>query len=72
LVFFIAIIFVQHRDIPRYSLPLWPMALVAFERFFTDKRFLLVFFFLLPAIYLFAWDFIIYNVMPISNWAAYL
>lgn len=72
LVFFIAIIFVQHRDIPRYSLPLWPMALVAFERFFTDKKFLLVFLFLLPAIYLFAWDFIIYNVMPISNWSPYL
>lgn len=72
LIFFIAIIFVQHRDIPRYSLPLWPMALIAFERFFTDKKFLIVFLFLLPSIYLFAWNFIVYNVMPISNWRPYL
>ncbi len=72
LIFFLAIISVQHRDIPRYSLPLWPMALIAFEKFFIEKRFLIVFIFLLPAIYLFAWNFIIYNIMPLSNWAPYL
>ncbi len=68
LIFFIAIIFVQHRDISRYSLPLWPMACIAFEKFFTSKRFLLVLIFLLPAIYLFSWNFIAYNIMPISDW----
>lgn len=72
LIFLLALIWVQHRDIPRYSLPLWPMAVIAFEKFFTDKKFLIVFIFLLPALYLFAWNFIIYNVMPISNWAPYL
>ena len=72
LIFFLAVINVQHRDIPRYSLPIWPMAIIAFEKLFTDKKFLLVFVFLLPALYLFAWNFIIYNVMPISNWAPYL
>lgn len=72
LVFFLAIIFVQHRDIPRYSLPLWPMAIIAFKDFFRTKKFLIVFFFLLPAIFLFAWNFIIYNILPVSNWAAYL
>ncbi len=72
LVFFLAIISVQHRDIPRYSLPIWPMALIAFESFFTNKKFLLVFLLLLPAIYLFAWNFIVYNIMPIANWSPYL
>ena len=72
LIFYIAILFVQHKDIPRYSLPLWPMALVTFEKFFTSKKFLVIFFILLPAIYLFAWDFIVFNIMPISNWQPYL
>jgi len=72
LVFYIAILFVQHKDIPRYSLPLWPFALIAFEKFFTSKKFLIVFILLLPVIYLFAWNFIVYNIMPISDWKAFL
>lgn len=72
LVFFVATIFVQHRDISRYSLPLWPLALIALENFFTSKRFLIIFLILLPAIFLYAWNFLSYNVMPISDWAAFL
>lgn len=72
LVFFTATLFVQHRDISRYSLPLWPLALIAFEKFFTSKKFLLIGLILLPAIFLFAWNFLLYNVMPISNWAPFL
>lgn len=72
LVFFIATTFVQHRDISRYSLPMWPIACIALEKFFTSKKFLLVFLILLPAIFLYAWNFIIYNILPISNWQAFL
>lgn len=72
LIFFLSLITVKHRDIPRYSLPLWPMTLITFEKFFTEKRFLIVFILLLPAVYFFAWNFIIYNIMPVSNWAPYL
>lgn len=72
LIFFLSLITVKHRDIPRYSLPLWPMTLITFEKFFTEKRFLIVFIFLLPAVYFFAWNFIVYNIMPVSNWAPYL
>lgn len=72
LVFYTALIFVQHKDIPRYSLPIWPLAAISFENFLTSKRFLIVFILLLPAIYLFAWNFIVYNIMPISNWKPYL
>ncbi len=72
LVFFIATLFVQHRDISRYSLPLWPLALIAFEKFFTSKKFLIIFIILLPAIFLFAWNFLLYNIMPISDWSAFL
>jgi len=71
-VFFLATIFVQHRDISRYSLPMWPMAVIAFEKFFTSKKFLVVFLILLPAIFFYAWNFLGYNVMPISDWRAFL
>ena len=72
LVFFIATTFIQHRDISRYSLPLWPLALIAFEKFFISKKFLFIFLILLPAIFLYVWNFLPYNVMPISDWAAFL
>ena len=72
LVFLTATAFVQHRDITRYSLPLWPMAVIAFEHFFTSRRFLIALIILLPAIYFYAWNFMTYNIMPISNWAPYL
>ncbi|PJA55822.1 hypothetical protein CO165_01535, partial [Candidatus Roizmanbacteria bacterium CG_4_9_14_3_um_filter_33_18] len=72
LVFFTATLFVQHRDISRYALPLWPLALITFENFFTSKKFLIIFIILLPAIFLFAWNFLNYNVMPISDWAPFL
>ncbi len=72
LVFFIATIFVQHRDIARYSLPLWPMACVALEELFTSKKFFTVLIILLPAIYLYAWNFLVYNTMPIANWQPFL
>ena len=72
LVFFTATLFVQHRDISRYSLPLWPLAVIAFEKFFTSKKFLIILVILLPAIFLYAWNMLLYNVMPISDWSAFL
>lgn len=72
LVFFIATIFVQHRDINRYSLALWPLALIAFEKFFTSKKFLIIFVIMLFAIYLYGWNFLNYNVMPIADWKPFL
>lgn len=72
LIFFIAVISVQHRDISRYSLPLLPFALIVFEKFFTSKKFLICLLLLLPAIYLYSWNFLIYNTAPIGDWAPFL
>ncbi|KKP86985.1 MAG: hypothetical protein UR89_C0009G0006 [Candidatus Roizmanbacteria bacterium GW2011_GWA2_35_8] len=72
LVFFVATLFIQHRDIGRYSLPLWPLALIAHEKFFTSKKFIVICIILLPAIYLYAWNFLGYNIMPIADWTPYL
>ena len=72
LVFFIATLFIQHRDIGRYSLPLWPMALIAHEKFFTSKKFIAICIVLFPAIFFYAWNFLSYNIMPIADWTPYL
>lgn len=72
LVFFIGLIFVQHRDISRYALPLWPISCIVFERFLTSKKTLFAYIIILPAIYLYAWTFIQGNAMPVSNWAPFL
>ena len=72
LVFFIATTFVQHRDISRYSLPLWPLACISFEKFFTSKKFLIALIILLPAIYMYGWNFMVYNIMPIGEWMPFL
>ncbi|OGK54288.1 hypothetical protein A3H78_01330 [Candidatus Roizmanbacteria bacterium RIFCSPLOWO2_02_FULL_36_11] len=72
LVFFISIISVQHRDVSRYSLPMLPLALITFEDFLTSKKFLLVLILLLPAIYFYAWNFMLYNIAPIADWTAFL
>lgn len=72
LVYLTATMFVQHRDISRYSLPLWPMACIAFENFFTSKKFKIAAMILLPAIFLYAWNFLVQNIMPIGEWQPFI
>lgn len=72
LVFLTAASFVQHRDISRYSLPLWPLACIAFEQVLTSKKALIVGSVLIAGIYMYAWNFLGSNVMPISEWLPFL
>ncbi len=72
MVFFAATTFVQHRDISRYSLPIWLFTPIAFEKFFTSKKFMIVLIILLPAIFLYAWNFSLFNIMPIGEWKPFL
>lgn len=71
-VFFLAVLSVAHKDIPRYALPLWPLSCIAFEKFFTSKRFLIVSVILLPALFAYSWNFLLYNIMPIADWSPFL
>lgn len=70
--FAISILFIQHRDISRYSLPLWALACITFEHILTSKKALLVGSILFAGIYLYAWNFLGSNVMPISEWLPFL
>ena len=72
LVYFIVTLFIQHRDIARYSLPIWPLAAIAFESFFTSKKFLIIFIIIFPGIMLYAWNFLQYNILPISDWRPFI
>lgn len=70
--FTLATIFVAHRDISRYLSPIYPFLLLAFSPLLTKKSFRLAFLAILPAIWLYAINFVIGNTAPISNWAPYL
>ncbi|MCL5409627.1 MAG: glycosyltransferase family 39 protein [Patescibacteria group bacterium] len=67
LTFFTATIFVAHRDISRYILPVMPFVIIAFERVLVSKEFKIALIILLPAIYLYAQNFIINNTAPVPN-----
>lgn len=71
-VFFLSILFVSHRDIARYSLPIVPFLFVAFSKLLTSKEFRWVLLLLLIPIYLFSLAFIAGNVTPIPDWAPLL
>ena len=71
-IFFASILFVSHRDIIRYSLPVVPFLLLAFSETLVKKDFKKVFILLILPIYLFSLAFIAQSAMPISNWAPFL
>lgn len=71
-VFYLSIIFVSHRDISRYFLPAVPLLLIGQAKFFTSKKFLAALTILLPALFLYAINFISFNAMPIADWTPYL
>jgi hypothetical protein len=72
LLFTIATIFVGHRDISRYIAPVYPFIILSLGKFLTQKRILLVFIILIPAVILYSINFITGNTAPIGNWAPYL
>lgn len=72
LVYFLATVFVAHRDIARYSLPMWPFLLIGFDSFLQKKEFKIAFWLILPAIYLYALNFVLGNTAPIADWTPYL
>ena len=71
-VFFLSTLFVAHRDIARYSLPLAPFALIAWKEVILKKEFRWIMILLALPIYLYAWNFILNNQAPIPDWAPYL
>ena len=58
---------VVHRDIARYTLPIFPFLIIAFEKVLISREFKIVLVILSLAIYLYSQNFLIENVAPIPN-----
>jgi hypothetical protein len=71
-IFFITTLFVAHRDLMRYSLPLVPFMLIAFREVLVKREFKIALGIVAIPIYLYSLAFIAQNVMPIANWAPFL
>jgi len=69
--FYLSTLFVAHRDISRYSAPLYAFWLIAFTPYLKKWEFKIIFLIILPAIFLYAINFITYNVAPIADWTPY-
>jgi len=71
-IFFISTIFVSHRDLIRYSLPIVPFLFAAFSDTLVKREFKIAMAVLIIPIYLFSLAYISQNVMPIADWAPFL
>lgn len=71
-IYFASILFVSHRDLLRYALPIVPFIILAFSETLIKKEFKWTIVFLTIPIYLFSLSFISQNIMPIGNWAPLL
>lgn len=72
IIFVIATLLVSHRDISRYIAPVYPFLFLAFAKKITSKPVIIILFLLIPAVFLYAINFIIGNTAPIADWANYL
>lgn len=72
LIFTVASVLVAHRDISRYMIPVYPFVFLAFGKKISRPKVKLIFFLLIPAVILYAINFIIGNTAPITTWAPYL
>lgn len=71
LTYLVAAVFVAHRDISRYILPVTPFILIAFEKVLTSKEFKIILPIIALAIYFYAQNFILSNTAPIPNLGIY-
>lgn len=71
LVFYTTILFVSHRDISRYSLPLVPIVLFGLSNLFDRKEVRWAIMLLVIPCFFYTLNFISHNTVSISNWAPF-
>lgn len=71
LTYVIASSFVAHRDISRYTLPVIPFVIIAYEKVLVSKEFKIVLVILALAIYLYSQNFILANTVPLPDLTPY-
>jgi hypothetical protein len=71
-IWLLSIFFVSHRDIARYSLPIFPLILISAAPILQNKHVKLLLAILIIPICLYSINFIAGNVTPISDWTPLL
>ncbi len=71
-VFYTTILFVSHRDISRYALPLVPVVLLGLSEIFQRKEVRVIFVLLLIPLYFYSLNFLTHNSVQIPTWAPFL
>lgn len=71
-VFYTTTLFVSHRDLLRYALPIVPFLIIAYHKELMKKEFVVACCVILIPIFLFSFAFISNNIMPISDWGPLL
>jgi len=67
LVYLSASTLIAHRDISRYTLPIFPFLIIAFEKILVSKEFKIILPIILLAIYLYTQNFLLANTAPYPN-----
>ncbi len=70
--FFISTLFVAHRDVSRYIIPVAPLMLIGLDKYLQRKNFKIMIAILALPILLYSWNFLLHNISPVSDWAPYL
>lgn len=72
LVFWLSTLFVAHRDVARYILPIAPLVLIGWKEELQKKEFWWIVVILIIPVYLYAWNFMNNNMAPVADWTPYL
>ncbi len=74
LIYGTTLLFVAHRDLARYALPIAPIALLGYAPLIEriPRKYWWGIALMLIPIYLLGWQFVLRNIQPISNWGALL
>ncbi len=70
--FFLSTLFIAHRDIGRYILPIAPFVLIGWDKMIQKKEFKFIVCLLIVPILIYSWNFLLNNTAPIADWAPYL
>lgn len=71
-IFFFTTLFIAHRDLSRYILPIAPFILIAFSDLLRRKEFKIIFAILVIPSFLYTWNFLLNNISPVADWTPYL
>ncbi len=63
---------VAHRDLARYSLPIMPFVIAGWSEIVSTKFSKLIAVILIVPIFLYAWQFVLANYQPITDWSRFL